>query len=278
MIGNALSSMGRLVAQNTTKAAGKGALDKVLDIVGSKGGQTLIGAAGAGLEAYGANKRAEADRAQNAAQFRANLGQRQAEFDREDQFSRAKTAADMNPLGANQGFAQKNALLAAILPGLRNFSATPGDPRVASAMGKTSGGFQLPEGGLDPAMIQRLFGDAATQASIAERAKSIGQVNPNAPAPPIHDLYGRADEATGAENPFMTDIRTANELEARKQEEEREKQRELIRRALEEDIAGTKAPGRGVKGRLAGAGMGAATGFATGGPVGALIGGLAGLF
>lgn len=252
-------------------------LDKVLGAVGSKGGQTLINAAGAGMAAYGQNKQAEADRAMTARQFAANMAQRQLESDRDFQQRGATAAANADPLGANQQFAQRNALLAAILPGLRNFSSTPGDPRVAAAMGKNSGGLRLPEGGLPPEMLERLFGDAATQASIAQRSKEISAINPNGPAANIESLYGQS--ADGSENAFQTDVNNFRQSELDRQLAESAKQRELIRRAIDEDINGTKASGgSSKKGKLAKAGVGAATGFATGGPIGALIGGIAGLF
>src|SRR5687768_8560241 len=141
------------LAQSAGKGGGGGALDTVLGILGSKGGQTAVNAVGAGLSAYGAHKDAEANRAQTAGQFQANLAQRQDEMARDDQRQRAVAGNNANPLGTEQGFAQKQAILGAILGNSRNLSITPGDPAVAAAKGTATGGLRLPEGGFDPEMI-----------------------------------------------------------------------------------------------------------------------------
>jgi hypothetical protein len=238
---------------------GGGVLNKVLDIVGSKGGQTLVNAAGAGLQAYGQHKQNEAQMAQNAHQFQANMAQRQLENDQQNQMNRAKLAADASPLGQDQSFAQKQAMLKAILPGLSNFSITPGDPRVAAAMGKSSGGFRLPEGGFDPAMIERMFGDAATMASLKQKATQVGQINPNTPTMDFGAMYGQP----GLD--LTSQITGINQMELQRQAEESKKQRELIQRAIDNDIKGEKqAKPSKAKSALGGALSGASTGASIG--------------
>jgi hypothetical protein len=214
--------------------ASKSGLDKVLDILGSKGGQTLVGAGGAALSAYGANKANEAQLAQNANQFRASTALRQQEDANQNQLNRATSAAELSPLGQDQSFAQKQALLKTILGSARNFSATPGDPAVAGAMGHVSGGLALPTGGLDPDMLERMFGDATTQSSIAQHAKAVGQVNPRAPIMDLSPMYGKS--ADGSENAFMTDMRQSNQDELNRQMDEESRQRAIIQAAIDDDV------------------------------------------
>jgi hypothetical protein len=216
----------------------KSPLDGVLDILGSKAGQTAVTAAGAGLQAYGASKSADAARAQDAHQFAATMAQRQAEADQTDSRSRQIAAADAMPLGADQEFAQRNAIQKAILGSARNYSVTPGDPRVAAAMGHSSGGMQLPAGGLDPAMLESLFGDAATQASMAQRAKAVGHIDPNAPVLDTAPMFGTGEN--GTENPFITDVRQSNATEMQRQLDDSARQRAIIQRAIDEDVNGEK--------------------------------------
>ena len=255
----------------------KNPLQSVLDILGSKGGQVLTNAVGAGLSAYGQNSQANASRAQNAQEFGAEMAERQLQDDRADALARNHATLDANPLGQSQGFAQKQALLSAILPQARNFSITAGDPAVQAARGHVSGGMQLPAGGLDPAMIQRLFGEAATQSSLAQNDKNLANMNPHAATTDYSTLFG--NQPNGAPNAVGAGVDAYKVAEQARQDAERERQREIIRRALEEDIQGSKkSKGSGMGGKLAHAGIGAASGFITGGPIGALLGGLGGLF
>src|SRR5690606_9304856 len=136
------TTLGPLALQGVKglSTGGGSALTKVLDILGSKGGQTAVTAIGAGLNAYGAAKSAGEDREQSAA----GMAQRQLSDDRSHQLAQAKAAAAENPLGSEQSFAQKQAIAKALLGGARNFSVTPGDPAVAGAMGSLTGGMRLP--------------------------------------------------------------------------------------------------------------------------------------
>lgn len=251
------SMISNILLNSGGKAAGGGSgLDKILDILGSKGGQTVVNAAAAGLGAYGQAKQAGEDRAQNAAQFGANMAQRQMEADQADQRSRAAATLDASPLGGDQRFAQQQALFGQLLGNARNFSVAPGDPRVAAAMGAgPQGGMRLPEGGFDPAMIERLFGDQATLASLAQHGQQIGQMNPHAPVMDMAPMFGQAGATA------TSGIKDANAIEMARQQAESDKQREIIRRALEQDIAGEKAKKEGggnIFGKiLKGVGMGA---------------------
>lgn len=258
-------------------------VQQILDIIGSKGGQTVTNAVGAALQSYGAGKQAEADRAATAQQFRANMAQREYEGDQADARARSTAALDASPLGQDQAFAQKMAITRAILGSARNPVLTPGDPRVAKAMGTSTGGIRIPEGGFDPAMLDRLFGDQATQASIAQHAKSVGRVDPGAPAPALAELYPGSD---GQPNPYLADVASANAGVQAQMDAASQRRRDIIQRAIDEDIKGEKQGKKKSTGsRLAGAASGAASGAAMGsmfGPVGTAIGGglgfLKGLF
>lgn len=254
-------------------SGGGGGLDKILDILGSKGGQTAVNAAAAGLGAYGQAKQAGEDRALSREQFAANMAQRQMEADQADQRSRAAAILDAAPLGQDQRFAQQQALFGQLLGNARNFSVTPGDPRVAAAMGAgPQGGMRLPEGGFDPAMIERLFGDKATLASLSQHGQQIGQMNPHAPVMDMAPIFGQAGTAA------TQGIKDANAVELARQQAQSDKQRELIRRALEQDITGQKG-GKSAGQRVGGALSGAASGAAMGsmfGPMGTAIGGIGG--
>jgi hypothetical protein len=214
--------------------AGPSRLQSVLDILGSKGGQTAVAAVGAGLSAYGQNKQDAANRAQNANQFAATMAQRELENNQGQQLARSTAAAGADPLGASQGFAQKQAIFGELMKNARNFQATPGDPAVAGAMGSLSGGMRLPEGGFDPQLVQSLFGPEATMASIAHRQKQVGQINPGGPSFDMGSIYGDAAQ------PLMNDITSANKLALEQQQADAAKQREIIQRALDNDLAGEK--------------------------------------
>lgn len=223
------------------------ALDKALGVIGSPGGAALIGAAGAGISAYGANKSAEANRAQSAQQFAAEMAQRQLESGQADQRARAAATVDASPLGAEQQFAQRNAILNSILGNAQNFSVRPGDSAIGAAMGPgPQGGLRLPNGGLDKGMLDRLYGDEATMASIQNRAKTIGQLNPHAPVMEMDSLFGDKAEHR------MNDITASNQSEMERQFAEQQHQREIIARAIDEDIRGEKQPQKSGGGNIFG--------------------------
>lgn len=211
-------------------AGKKGLFDEFLGKLGSPGGQTLIGGIGAGMEAYGAGKQADANRAASAAQSEAELRQRQLEQQQNDLRTRQMAAPQMLPMGAEQGFAQKQALMKALLGNARNVQFTPGDPAIAQAMGSYQGGMRLPDSGFDPAMLERLFGDEATQASIAAFQKNVGQVNPNMKNVDMGVLYGNSLD--GSQNPFTTDVQTSNRLAMEQELNNSSKERQAVIEAL----------------------------------------------
>jgi hypothetical protein len=280
------------ITPSTPAAAQPSTLDRALSILGSPGGAALVNAAGAGISAYGANKAAEADRNLSAQQFAARTAQDQLNADRQHQLAQTSAAVNASPLGEAQTFAQRNAMLLPLLMGARNVSVHPGDPAVAAAMGGgVQGGIRLPEGGLDPAMLQRMFGDASTMESIKNRQQMVGQLNPRGPAMDLGAMFG--DKGTAA----SADVAAGNQMELQRQMDEEAKQRQLIQRAIDEDIRGTNQPGAGGQppegyeydkktgqlkkkgssiwkklgkiGLIAGGGALAATGF--GGPAGAAL-------
>lgn len=271
-----LTNVGRNVA---TGAGGGNPLDKVLGILGSKGGQTAVGALGAGLNAYGQNQQASANREQSAQQFGVNTMQRQLEADQQDARQRQMGALDANPLGSEQEFAQRNAILQQLLSGARDFKVTPGDPRVASAMGQMSGGISLGAGGLNAnGAIDRTFGNDATLASLQSRGQALGQLNPGGPVTNLGSMFGQ--QGTDTTNSIMA----ANQQQQKIDEAKSAQQREMIRRAIENDIRGAAAPKQNkAKSALGGAASGAMTGASLGSIVpgigtgiGAAIGGVGG--
>jgi hypothetical protein len=235
IMNNAQRAAATSPAVPATTAPKKSALDTAMGILNTPGGAALISAAGAGIGAYGANKAAAAGREQSAQQFAAELANRQFESDRTHQQNAAIGAANASPLGAEQTYAQRNAILGAILGNARNFSITPGDPAVAAAMGAgPQGGLRLPTAGLDPAMLERMFGDKATMESIANRQMRVGQIDPRGQALNLGSLYGDAGlQAT-------QDVDAASNFELERQMAEQAKQREIIQRAIDEDIRGNK--------------------------------------
>lgn len=254
--------------------------EKILDLIGSKGGQSLIAAGSAGLQAYGAGKEADANRALTREQFQQQLAQRAFENQQANDRSRSTTALAENPLGADQQFAQRNGILAAILGNARNVSYTPKDPMIAASMPTHSGGLQLPSGGLDPGMIQRLFGDNATQNSILSHSKNTMNVDPRFQATPMSSLFGTSADGSENANDTAQNAYGANALQ--RDEAERARQREIIQRAIDEDINGEKQKKHSKLGSVAkGAASGAALGSFVPG-IGTIIGGgigaLKGLF
>lgn len=150
----------------------------------SGAGQGLLGAAGAGALAYGQAAGQSSDRKTQNAQFQ----QQQLLNERTLGLNQANSAMNANPLGMQQGYAQKNAMLAAILPNLRDSSHTSfGTNPVQRTGGLTH---MLGPNGLDPEMIQRMYGDASTANSIAQHQNQLAAINPNVSPLNMSHLYG----------------------------------------------------------------------------------------
>lgn len=147
--------------------------------------QVGVGAAAAGLGAWGDAQQRKAQRQQNAAQ----MAQTDYWNTQSQQTNRASGVLNADPLGADQRYAQRNALMASILPNLRNFHSPEAPER---------GGFMnaLGPNGLDPTMINNLFGSQATMAAIGKRNKELLNLDPRAPVSNLSAMYG--SEADGA--------------------------------------------------------------------------------
>lgn len=190
----------------------------------SPAGAALINSIGGGLSAFGQKQSEDANRQQNANQFAVNAYQGQSG----QNASNAAGVLNANPLGADQKFAGSNALLAAILPRLRNQHTTPGDAAVASAMPTSTGGLRLPEQGFDPKMIQSMFGPDATMSSIATHQKNSLNLDPRAQTMDMGSMYGTPGAtATGGVQDFRT-----------QRLDDQAKQQALIQRAIDGNIAG----------------------------------------
>lgn len=172
--------------------------NKIGSILGSKGFANTAGIVGAGIGAYAQGKQSDAQRAQGAAQFEAQMLQQQGQEAGRLGLVRASAASDASPLGANEGFMLRQALLRETLPGLRNFSATPGDPAVAAAMPKMSGGFRIPEGGFSSAVLASLS-PRATANAIGQRQNHIANLDPNGPGLNFEAMGFDPETATGAQ-------------------------------------------------------------------------------
>lgn len=146
-----------------------------------------IAAGGGAASAYGQNKAAQAmadaNRAMTAEQFAATMAQRKEENDRQN----AVQGNNAAPLGQNRDFAAHSALMNAIMGGAQNVHSTPGDAGVAAAMGSHTGGLRLPEGGIKD-LIESLYGQKATLASLAQHDKQVAGINPMAPQINYGDL------------------------------------------------------------------------------------------
>lgn len=169
------------------------AITKALAFLQTPGGSSVTNLAGNALSALGQYQQNQQQLQLSGTTNAANLTQNQYNADQANQLAKSEGVLAADPLGADQAYAQKNALANAILPGLRNAKSTPGDPSVASAMGTRTGGAAiLPDGGLDPTMINSLFGPAATSAAVTQRAQEINSLDPNAAQPNQTQLFGAA--------------------------------------------------------------------------------------
>ena len=234
----ATAGSGAATAGGTGAAAGGSLVNRGLSYLGSPEGQQIQGTIGGALKSYGEDENAYENRATGINLNAANLAQREREFQADEDLKRQQGALDASPLGWEQRYAQKEALLRVLLGNARNVNIQPGDPAVAAAMGTNSGGMRLPEGGFDPAMLERLFGDESTQNSIAQRQKVIGQVNPRGPVMDIGTLYG--DPANT--NPFSENAKDVNQQELTRQLDQAAINRAAVQQALRDAAASNTKP------------------------------------
>lgn len=180
----------------------------------SPGGAALIHAAGGAASAYGANQSANAGRQQSANQFAAQM------YDRLSNEDRVNAQNAMTPLGESQNFAAGNRVKASLAGQMGNLTGLGGRPSLIQ---------------FDPSMIQKNWGDGATMESLAQHAKQLSAINPNAPKENFNN-YGFDPSLTQG---FQNNIDTyqGNQLQSQNN------QRALIQRALDNDVNGDKQLG-----------------------------------
>lgn len=202
---------------------------------------------GAGLSAYGQGQQQQQNALANAYTNQANMANSELNSDRAYQLNQAQAANSANPIGTDQNYAQKQAIMKAILGNAGDSNITPGDPAVAAAMGKQSGGLHIPQ--LSADQLNSLFGDATTQAAIAQHEKQVGQINPNAPVFDLGSIYGNS--ADGSQNAFTTDITNSNKQALQAQNAETTRQQQIIQNAIQNNInAAQKGSHSGLLGLL----------------------------
>ncbi len=148
-----------------------------LDFLGSPGGAAAIRAAGGAAAAYGQAQSADANRQVIGAYRGAQVLQNESYLDR------LAASAAQAPIGESQSFVGRNSVLNVLLPTMRNFDSHTGQ--------RPGRGSFLPEGGLDPTMVNSLYGPGATLESLAQRGKQLAAVNPSAPQENLEN-YGFA--------------------------------------------------------------------------------------
>ncbi len=211
--------------------------ERINSILGSKSFENVAGLTGAFIQGKGQADRADRQLAQddarlgqNAAQFAATLAQRQMEGKRSNDIQAALAMLQGTKLGENENFVAKNRTLSSVLPNLRNSNYGPTDPSIRATMGP-QGGF-LPQNGLPPSVLQSLS-DAATASAIANRSRSLLNIDPRAAMP---DFAGMGLDADGAHASSLEDYRSGVEAAA---QEDDDKLEELLQRALLSDYSTT---------------------------------------
>jgi hypothetical protein len=164
-------------------------LNRLFTFLQSKGGATIAGAAGAGLTAYGVGQQQRAISDFNFRKKMLEIILRARQSDQKAALATATGSLNADPLGASQGYAQRNALMSAILPNLRPAQSRPGDPAVASAM-RPAGGSMFQMGPVD----QRPFSPTATLQALARRDGEALNLNPFTPTTDLGSMYGEAAE------------------------------------------------------------------------------------
>jgi hypothetical protein len=266
-------------------------LKAILDILGSKGGQTVTNAVGAGLSAASQGKRDQQQMDQTANQFAASMAQRQLESQQDDERARASQVLSQRPLGESENYIQQQMLMKAILGGVSNSNIRPTDKAIAAQTPQGGGGFDLSS--LN-GVADRAFTDDSIMRAINQRDKDVLNVSPYA----AHSSLG----AFGDAGQSYSDDTTAYALDSQQRmAEPRMSASEKIQAALDRDLkAGEKKKGSGFWKKLGkvaafaapivaapftggaslaliGAGAGAAGGLLNGGGLkGALLGGALG--
>jgi len=173
------------LAGNGDSSSSSNPLQSVLSFLGTPGGAAVTNLVGGGLSAYGQYQQNQQNLKQNALQFGATALQNQYNADRQLAATRAAGVLSGDPLGADQTFAQKNALKDAIL---KAGPARSGDPAIPQGKGGATAAWA----NFDPKMADALFGPQATSASIAQRHNELNNLDPNAPTASgvLSSMYG----------------------------------------------------------------------------------------
>ena len=202
----------------------------------------VAGLAGMGsyLDGLAGQKASAQDKRLGIAQYEADNAQRNFETKRADGFNRATTAAELDPLGSSQMYAGKMALIKNLMGNMAPVKSTPGDSGIAAAMGSRTP-IGLPK--LDPATLESLFGDLATQQSLAHRQKQIGQINPHGSSFNLSTIFGK-DPGEHTENPFDSEISAFKREAGYGLRDEENASKEAVRRALEEMRKNAKGPSK----------------------------------
>ncbi len=200
----------------------------VTNFLNSPGGAAVINAVGGAATAYGNNKQSEAQQQQNASQFAASQLANQSTQDRQN----AQAAA--TPLGESQNFVAKNALLNAILPNFRNANSGVG-------LRPGAGSF-LPDGGLNPQMVNSLYGATPTLESLAQRGKQLASINPQAPQENFANLGGFGDQKAA---PFMQSVSNFQGDVAGKQDAQRDEITKYVQQGMEQENQTSSNPSDG---------------------------------
>jgi soluble lytic murein transglycosylase-like protein len=148
--------------------------------LGTMGAQVASGVAGAGTSSASRAYQQQQD-LYNRQQAAREAGMAWLNSLLSGQTARATALADRMPLGAEQGYVQRQALLGAMG---RNIAGMP--------LPTGYGGTVNPLAGLD---VNRYFGDAQTAAALAERRKALAGIEPNFQFGALSG-YGLGDAAT----------------------------------------------------------------------------------
>lgn len=174
-----------------------------------------IEAGGRALSAYGQSKEADASREQQLLLAKLQALLSQYNTDSSQDFDTARLGAEMASAEAGrQQERQRQALLANILPGLRNAQVSPpGD--LGRFTPQISGGFQLPEGGLSPETLAFF----SPQARLASEETYYKGASPFM-APPDLGKMGYGDQGAAASS-GISDARTQYQLDMESQRKAR---------------------------------------------------------
>jgi hypothetical protein len=233
----------------TPPVTGRSGWQQTGDFLGSQAGQTALGAGVAGLSAYlqarEANKNRELSTQENALDREQRERNRMAQAAQAIMQNRTRMAEGaLRPLGEGAAFATRQARTGAIAD-LLGQRLTPGNPRIAAAMG--------PGNRVSPEVLARLrqaSSPEVTAAAIAQRDMDVANINPAAAGTDIAGLTGLQPES-----PFLADLFRQRQASAERAQagvdESESYARQLLRQAIDMQSLGQPggaAPGAGFRG------------------------------